>query len=332
MLLKNALLKALLESEGESLSGSALATRLGVSRTAIWKAAGLLREEGYVIEAGPNRGYRLISDNDRLSEPAIRRLLTGTGFGTEIHLYSELTSTNDKAKELANAGAVDGTVVIADSQSAGKGRRGRSFFSPPGSGLYLSVILRPRLTGEQASRITSAAAVAAARAVERAASLPGGTVGIKWVNDLYIRGRKICGILTEAALDLESGLLDYAVLGIGINTAPISFPEELRRTDELERELPGVGEPSPCRFLEESRRRSVVVGRDVLVTKGNETFSARALEIDDEGGLVVETPAGRQTLRSGEVSVHLPQDGETPADAAEGSTTPAGRSGAPNRR
>lgn len=354
MLLKNALLKALLESEGESLSGSALATRLGVSRTAIWKAAGLLREEGYVIEAGPNRGYRLISDNDRLSEPAIRRLLTGTGLGTEIHLYSELTSTNDKAKELANAGAVDGTVVIADSQSAGKGRRGRSFFSPPGSGLYLSVILRPRLTGEQASRITSAAAVAAARAVERAASLPGGTVGIKWVNDLYIRGRKICGILTEAALDLESGLLDYAVLGIGINTAPISFPEELRWTatsvsnecgrpvsrsalaacllDELERELPGVGEPPPCRFLEESRRRSVVVGRDVLVTKGNETFSARALEIDDEGGLVVETPAGRQTLRSGEVSVHLSQDGETPADAAEGSTTPAGRSGAPNRR
>ena len=179
-------------------------------------------------------------------------------------------------------------------------------------------------------------------------------MGIKWVNDLYIRGRKICGILTEAALDLESGLLDYAVLGIGINTAPISFPEELHRTatsvsnecgrpvsrsalaacllDELERELPGVGEPPPCRFLEESRRRSVVVGRDVLVTKGNETFSARALEIDDEGGLVVETPAGRQTLRSGEVSVHLSQDGETPADAAEGSTTPAGRSGAPNRR
>ena len=146
MLLKNALLKALLESEGESLSGSALATRLGVSRTAIWKAAGLLREEGYVIEAGPNRGYRLISDNDRLSEPAIRRLLTGTGLGTEIHLYSELTSTNDKAKELANAGAVDGTVVIADSQSAGKGRRGRSFFSPPGSGLYLSAVSYTHLT------------------------------------------------------------------------------------------------------------------------------------------------------------------------------------------
>ena len=331
MPLKNALLEALLSSDGESLSGSVLASRLGVSRAAVWKAIDQLREEGYVIEAGTNRGYRLISENDRLSVPAIRRRRTRTGLGADIRIYPELTSTNDKAKELANEGAADGTVILADSQSAGKGRRGRSFFSPPGSGLYLSVILRPRLTGELASRITSAAAVAAARAVEREAALPEGTVGIKWVNDLYIRDRKICGILTEAALDLESGLLDYAVLGIGINTTPISFPEELRPIatsvsnecghpvsrsalaacllDELERELPGIGEAPPCRFLEESRRRSVVVGREVLVTKGEATFPARAVEIDDEGGLVVETAAGRQTLRSGEVSVHLSPDG-----------------------
>lgn len=343
MTLKNTLLEALLTSPEESLSGSALAARLGVSRAAIWKAAAQLREEGYTIEAGPNRGYRLVADNDRLNEPSIRHRRAGTApeagpaLGRDIRLYAALPSTNDKAKELANTGAADGTVVIADSQSAGKGRRGRSFFSPPGSGLYFSVILRPRLTGEQAALITSAAAVAAARAVERTAPLPEGTVGIKWVNDLYIRGLKICGILTEAALDLESGLLDYAVLGIGINTAPMTFPENLRHIatsvsnecghpvsrsalaacllDELERELPAVGARPPYRFLEENRRRSVVLGREVLVTRGDETFAARAVEIDGEGGLVVQTPDGTQTLRSGEVSLHLPR-GKSEADDA----------------
>ena len=341
MALKTALLEALLASAGEPLSGSALAAHLGVSRAAVWKAAAQLREEGYTIEAGPNRGYRLVADNDRLSEPGIRhgRAATvpgaGPALGGDIRLYSVLPSTNDKAKELASAGAAGGTVVIADSQSAGTGRRGRPFFSPPGSGLYLSVILRPRLTGEQASLITSAAAAAAARAVEQAAALPAGPVGIKWVNDLFIRGRKICGILTEAALDLESGMLDYAVLGIGINTAPMSFPDDLQPIatsvsnecgrpvsrnalaacllDELERELPVVEAPPPYRFLEENRRRSVVLGREVLVTRGGETFSARAVEIDGDGGLVVQTPDGIRTLRSGEVSLRLWQ--KEPASA-----------------
>lgn len=179
MSLKNALLEALLGSQDEDLSGSALAARLGVSRAAVWKAVDQLREEGYAIEAGTNRGYRLLSDNDRLSEPAIRRLRQGRTLGEIIRIYPALSSTNDTAKELAANGAAAGTVVIADSQSAGKGRRGRTFFSPPGSGLYLSVILRPRLTGERAALITSLAAAAAAKAVEQAASMPEGTVGIQ---------------------------------------------------------------------------------------------------------------------------------------------------------
>lgn len=333
MSLKNALLEALLGSQDEDLSGSVLAARLGVSRAAVWKAVDQLREEGYAIEAGTNRGYRLLSDNDRLSEPAIRRLRQGRTLGETIRIYPALSSTNDTAKELAANGAAAGTVVIADSQSAGKGRRGRAFFSPPGSGLYLSVILRPRLTGERAALITSLAAAAAAKAIEQAASLPKGMVGIKWVNDLYIGSRKLCGILTEASLDLESGLLDYAVLGIGINTAPLTFPEELRDIatsvsnetgrpvsrsalaaallDELERELPGIEAPPPYPFLEENRRRSVVIGREVLVTQGADTFKAKALGIDEEGGLLVETSEGVRALHSGEVSVHLPRENRT---------------------
>ena len=350
-MVKQEVLAALDAARGRYISGQELAAQLCVSRTAVWKAVAALRRDGIPIKAVTNRGYTLAQSVDVLNAAAVAVLLDeATVKALQIEVVDRLPGTNAALRSRADAGAREGLVLIAQAQSAGRGRGGHSFYSPPG-GLYMSILLRPEIGARQAVGLTAMAAVAAARAAERLCGVP---ITIKWVNDLYIRGRKICGILTEAALDLESGLLDYAVLGIGINTAPISFPEELHRTatsvsnecgrpvsrsalaacllDELERELPGVGEPPPCRFLEESRRRSVVVGRDVLVTKGNETFSARALEIDDEGGLVVETPAGRQTLRSGEVSVHLSQDGETPADAAEGSTTPAGRSGAPNRR
>ena len=351
MSVKHNLLSALERHRGEEISGQELADLLHVSRAAVWKAAKALEAEGYGIDALPGRGYRLRPDSDQLSAEGIRLHLPAEYANCAVEAVQEIASTNQTAKRQALEPGPERCLLAANAQTDGRGRLQKRFFSPADTGLYLSLTLRRTRSYSDMVPVTMAAAVAAVRVLERRTDRH---PAIKWVNDLYIRGRKICGILTEAALDLESGLLDYAVLGIGINTAPISFPEELHRTatsvsnecgrpvsrsalaacllDELERELPGVGEPPPCRFLEESRRRSVIVGRDVLVTKGNETFSARALEIDDEGGLVVETPAGRQTLRSGEVSVHLSQDGETPADAAEGSTTPAGRSGAPNRR
>ena len=207
-----------------------------------------------------------------LNETEIRRWLTAKEIGRELEIHERLDSTNNRAKALAAAGAPHGTAVIADSQSGGRGRLGRSFFSPEHSGIYLTVILRPDCAPEQASLLTSLAAVAAARAVEK---VSGADVKIKWVNDLYLNGKKICGILTEAGLSPEGGRLAYAVTGIGINVGRMEFPPELRETAtsignetglapdrnrliaEVLNELEALyGSLETGTFLEESRRRS----------------------------------------------------------------------------
>ena len=258
---------------------------------------------------------------DLLSEAEIRRWLAGGSIGREIELHRELDSTNNRAKALAAAGAPHGTTVIAEAQTGGRGRMGRSFFSPAQTGVYMTMILRPECSPERAGMLTSLAAVAAARAVERVA---GAEVQIKWVNDLYMGGRKICGILCEAGLGNDSGRLSYAVVGIGINTGKTEFPAELREIAtsvgnetgtapdrnrliaEVMKETEALyGDLETCRFLEESRRRSNVLGREVTVIEGGRQYAARAVEIDEEGRLVIDGPEGRARLNCGEVSLKL---------------------------
>lgn len=316
---KDLVLAALMEAE-EDMSGERLARKLGVSRNAVWKAIEALRGDGYEIEAGTNRGYRLNQAEDMLSEAGIRRYLTGN-LGAQMELQREIDSTNTRAKALAAQGASHGMLVCAASQTGGRGRFGRKFHSPDKGGIYMSLILRPNLPADQAVMVTSMTAVAVARAIERLADVK---VGIKWVNDLFIEGRKVCGILCEAGMDFESGQLEYAVVGIGVNTARAEFPEELKDIatsvgnvcgrdisrnrliaeicncmDEM---LPLLGTNA---FMEESRARSVVLGRNVTVLRGGERFEAKAVAIDDQGGLVIETEQGRETVRSGEISIRL---------------------------
>ena len=306
---------------GGTVEGAKLARELGVSRNAVWKVMNSLRQAGYEIEAVSNRGYRLLSSPDRLSAAEIRRWLTGPGAGREVEIHDLLDSTNNRAKALAAAGAAHGTVVIADSQSGGKGRLGRSFFSPDHSGVYMTVILRPDCAPDRAGLLTSLAAVAAARAVEK---VSGADVKIKWVNDLYLNGKKICGILTEGGLGLETGRLEYAAVGIGINVNRMEFPPELRETAtsvgnetgvppdrnrliaEILNELDALyGDLETGAFLEESRRRSNVIGREVTVIEGERKYPARAADIDSQGRLVIETEEGRSCLNYGEVSLKL---------------------------
>ena len=211
--------------------------------------------------------------------------------------------------------------MIADSQSGGKGRLGRSFFSPEHAGIYLTVILRPDCAPDRAGLLTSLAAVAAARAVEK---ISGADVKIKWVNDLYLNGKKICGILTEGGLGLEAGRLEYAVVGIGINVNRMEFPPELREIAtsvgnetgtspdrnrliaEILNELDGLyGDLETGAFLEESRRRSNVIGREVTVIEGGRKYPAKAVDIDGQGRLVIKTEEGRTCLNYGEVSLKL---------------------------
>ena len=315
---------ALLET-GETVSGEQLAKELGVSRNAVWKVMKRLREDGYEIEAVTNRGYRLVSAPDVMSEAGIRKWLKTRELGRELEIHDRLDSTNNRAKMLAAAGAKHGTVIIADSQSGGRGRQGRSFFSPDHSGVYMTMILRPDCAPDQAGLLTSLAAVATARAVEKTANVK---ADIKWVNDLYISGRKICGILCEAGLGMEAGKLEYAVAGIGVNTARMQFPPELqeiatsignecgeapernRLIAEILNETEALlGDLKTGHFLEESRKRSNVIGRTVTVIEGDKRYPAKAVDIDDQGRLVIETEDGRTCLNYGEVSLKLTDNG-----------------------
>ena len=242
-----------------------------------------------------------------------------------IDVRKTVTSTNMELRDLAAKGAPEGYVLIAEEQTAGKGRQGRSFHSPAGHGAYFSLLLRPGHGMEDVSQITPAAAVAAARAIE---DIFGVRVGIKWVNDLFISGKKVCGILTEAVFSAESGHIESAVLGIGINiTKPEEgFPKDIesvaaaltdRRFIEDEERCRlvmatldnfwGFYENLPARaFLAEYRARSILLGQDIFVLSDGGKRAARALEIDDDCGLLVQYETGETaTLRSGEVSVRM---------------------------
>lgn len=319
---KDAVLAALMEEE--SISGERLARRLNVTRNSVWKAISQLREEGYEIEAATNRGYRLGGAKEIVSEAGVLRYLTTRELGRSMEVHREIDSTNNRAKALAAQGAAHGTLVLARRQTGGRGRFGRRFHSPESGGIYMSFVLRPQLPAEKAVLVTSMTAVAVARAIERLADV---RVQIKWVNDLYINGRKICGILCEAGMDFESGQLEYAVVGIGVNTAQMTFPEELQNIatsvgnecgrdiskNQLIAEICACMEEEYARladggFMAESRARSNVIGRKIVVIRGNERFSARALDIDDQGGLVIETQNGVQTVRSGEISIRWEEE------------------------
>lgn len=261
-------------------------------------------------------------EKDILTEARVRKYLPAALPLTAITVVDEIPSTNTALCSLAREGAPHGTVLIAASQSAGRGRRGRSFFSPDGTGLYISVLLRPMIAAERAVRITTAAAVAAADAI---ADTVGAEAQIKWVNDLFLEGKKVAGILTESALGTD-GNLAYAVLGIGINVAPPAggFPAEIadiagailpvpiedgrarlaasflthffRRYEEIADDVPA--------YMEEYRRRCFVIGQRVEVIRGEERYCATALCVDDDAGLVVRRDDGtKETLSSGEISV-----------------------------
>lgn len=246
------------------------------------------------------------------------------GIGSQIELHAQLGSTNDRARELALNGCVHGMAVLAEQQSGGRGRFGRVFHSPAGSGVYLSCVLRPKLPADRAVLLTCMAAVAVARAIEDIAEVQ---AQIKWVNDVYIDGRKVCGILCEAGMDYENACLRYAVAGIGVNVGRMEFPDELKDIatsisnacgrevsrnafaaallGQLNR-LYAALEEGDLGFMQEYRSRSNVLGRDVEVLCGSRRYPAKAIAISDDGSLIVEDRQGRQQLlHSGEISLKL---------------------------
>lgn len=222
--MKTTILKLLKESDGY-LSGQELCDSLKVSRTAVWKVIKQLQAEGYQIEAVRNRGYHLVEVADVMTEAELKSRMDDGFGGCSLNYCEEVDSTNNRAKRLAEEGAVEGTLVVAESQWAGKGRRGRMWVSPRGTGIWMSLVLRPRIAPSSASMLTLVAALAVAKGIEEVTGLD---TRIKWPNDIVIGGKKVCGILTEMSAELED--INYVVIGIGINANIAEFPEEITRT------------------------------------------------------------------------------------------------------
>lgn len=319
-MIREKVLEFLEKNRGESVSGSMIAETLGVSRNAVWKTIKKLQSEGYIINASTNRGYCLCEENDIISEQSIKMHLKTKYIGAKIDVFRTIDSTNNFAKKLAQLNAENGTAVIAEEQTAGKGRLGRSFYSPEHSGLYVSLVLRPKLSLESSTLITSCISVAVAKAIEKVSGL---NAKIKWVNDVFINGKKVCGILTEAGIDVESGALDYAVVGIGINVSVKKFPEilkdkatslelEAKKTisrsvlcaellNSIEKELEGIESKD---FLSEYVSRSNILGQEITVISGQTSYPATAVGIDKDARLIVRTKDGTEkTLNSGEISI-----------------------------
>lgn len=326
-MVKEQLLRLLEEERGIYRSGEEVAERLGVSRAAVWKAAKALQKEGYAIEAVQGRGYCLAAGCDVLSAEGVKKFLHAEGL--RIEAVACASSTNAVVRERAERGEPAGLVYIAGEQTAGRGRLERSFYSPAGTGLYMSLLLRPQqLTAAQAVRVTTAAAVAVCEAVEAVTGVP---AGIKWVNDVFAGGKKVCGILTEASVSMEDGRLRSVVLGVGINAyaPPGGFPGALKDIAGSVFDAPqGDGKNKLAaaflrRFfelygaldapfvMEEYRRRSCVLGREIDVLGPQGARRAAALGIGDDGSLLVRYESGEEArLYAGEIGIRVGAAGE----------------------
>lgn len=310
--MKEKILARLALAQPGRVSGQELGDELGVTRAAVWKAVEALRAEGFVVESAAGGGYRLLGAPNRVRRCLVQNLLTTRALGRAMTVLDEAGSTNAVLREKAASGGVHGETVLARRQTAGRGRLGRSFHSPQDGGVYLSVLLT---RGFDPAQVTIRAAAAVHRAV---AALCGLTCEIKWVNDLLLDGRKICGILTEGVCELETGAITGAVCGIGVNVGG-GFPPELQDiagalpadTDKNALAAAVLNELEKCldedfeTLLAYYRRHCPLPGQCVTVRPiGAEAYEARAVAIDEKGRLVVERGGERIALPGGEVSLH----------------------------
>ena len=321
------LLEVLNQNTNTYLSGQALAAKLGVSRNAIWKAMRKLQEQGFQIESKAGVGYRLVEHTDIITKDYLQEHLQQP---CRIYLYDVLDSTNRLARELEVGDRPN--VIIANEQTQGRGRLGRSFYSPANAGLYMTVAFRPSFGLDKAMLVTTFAAVAVCRAIDQMTGL---RAKIKWVNDIYLNEKKVCGIMTEAQSNFETGNIDKIIIGIGVNCFQTALPEELKDTAtylenplkeftrsqlaaHIVNELFSVlSEPDRGKLLREYKSRSFILGEPIMIyntlggqspTKETKGIRARAIDIDENGGLVVEYMEGRrtremETITTGEVSI-----------------------------
>lgn len=323
---KTRILSLLEQQEGSSISGQSLANTLGLSRTSIWKGIKALQEEGYIIEAVTNKGYQLSSKSDVISVENIRPCLHTDLENFLIYTFKTIDSTNNEARKIAMKDPIKQGLVLSEEQTNGRGRLGKSFYSPSQTGIYMSFFLKPNLNMADATLVTTATAVAVCLAIEK---LTTKQPQIKWVNDIYLNGTKICGILTEAISDFESGKVETLIVGIGLNIKEPStgFPTDLNtiagsltssnETVGFDRNLliaeitnqfyalyQTIEERS---FLEDYKKRCFVIGKKITFKERKQQFEAIPIDIDPQGGLVVQMADGHQrTLSYGEIIMKKP--------------------------
>ncbi|MFL2029975.1 biotin--[acetyl-CoA-carboxylase] ligase [Loigolactobacillus zhaoyuanensis] len=315
------LLTLLIEQPSKYLSGEQLGQALGISRTAVWKAIQALKVAGYQLETKPHQGYRY-QPTDLLSAPLIRQNLDATLTDLPLNIFKELASTNQSAKKAAAENSVSPQIFIADQQTAGYGRYGRTFVSPEQSGIYLSILLRPDQPLTDVGLLTTAVAMAVFRAIKATTGI---SVDIKWVNDLYYQGKKICGILSEAITDFESQQISHLVIGIGLNFADSTvIPAELQsKVGALFQQQPPITRNqlisailnqffqlyqtyTQGEFLAEYRKHSLLIGRNVTLQQGQQSITGTVKTINATGELVLTTSTGLRSFSSGEVTkVHF---------------------------
>lgn len=325
MNVKEEVIKILEEKRGNYISGADIAKKLDVSRNSIWKAIKTLTNDGYQIKAISNKGYALSNDNDIISSASISKYLNNDTIIKEIKVLKTIDSTNDYAKELAMKDDSQGMLIVALEQTKGKGRMGRSFYSPSDSGIYMSLILKPNIQVEKAVMITTIAAVSLVNAIKK---VLGKEALIKWVNDIYIKEKKVAGILTEASMDFESQTLNYAILGMGINitTPKEGFPKELKNIADSILDNEEYSPDTKSKFvaeiinefdyyykhidkpihMEEYIEKSLLIGKDIFYKSQGKIIKAKVLEVTKDAGLLVEKEDKTiQELNSGEVSLNI---------------------------
>ena len=321
--MRKKILDFLKNNRNDFISGEKIANKFNISRTAVWKHIQTLRKNGYDIVSRENSGYMLKQTTDLLLPEEIQSNLKTKIIGKNFSYHDTVDSTNRIAKELAAADAVDGTVVVAEQQFSGKGRLGRSFFSPKSKSILCSIILHPKFLPHEAAKCTLMAAVAVANAMIRFNLKP----EIKWPNDILYDGRKIVGILTEISAEISK--INYIIVGIGINVNinRDEFPEELRDIAASLSELKGdkisrieffkamleefdklyieSNEKGFKNILNQWRNHNITLGKNIRVIPAgsDDEFNAIAEDIDDEGALIVKTENGLEKVYAGDVSI-----------------------------
>ena len=311
--LKQKILDILKSADGY-ISGERISEQLHISRAAVWKHIKKFKEDGYEIESVTNKGYRLVSSPDIITESGITSGLNTEFIGRKLYIYDETDTTNERAK--ANNTVPEGSVFIAEVQTHGKGSRGRGWVSPRGTGIWHTILLKPDISPLEVSQITLVAGLAVCKAI-------GLDAKIKWPNDIVIGDRKVCGILTEMSAEMD--MVNYVVCGIGINVNTESFDKEIEHRatsmyiesgikyhrDEIISRLLNEFEHYYKKFLggglgailDEYKKHCVTIGRDVSVIFKKETVTGKAVDVDENGALVVDTASGIIRVTSGEVSV-----------------------------